>query len=311
MTMNCGPGEHWDDSIGDCVPDHGGTGAGGQGHGGQGGTRCPPNQKWSTIEKRCIEHTEPEPTGDEKSSCSQEQTDAGCYSVGSSVGNETCFCPDDKDDDTGGGGRGDGDGSGGGAGGGGGGGGGGRGNTEEDEWDPQIPEEIDVWKWIKGMMSGENSPFNDATVERMKASLFRSVQGRASASEDAIRRDAVRRGQMGAGFTGDAMAGVQRGALSEWGQGVTNIMVNKAKADLQQRMAALQASLGWLDHRRSWLLGKRADATARTIGEAQIQLGYAQVNAELKIARMQMAAMGGGGGGSSDADADLLSSLLS
>jgi len=112
------------------------------------------------------------------------------------------------------------------------------------------------------------------------------------------------------GLVTDAMAGVQRSATSEYTGGVRKILIEKAKSDTMLKVQGIQMAQAWLGQRRQYILGLEGTQAQKELGMAQIRLGYARIQAEIRMTQMQINAMGSGGGGGPDDDWVMLSNLL-
>jgi len=168
----------------------------------------------------------------------------------------------------------------------------------------------DIWGQIEGLMSGGTSAFDDDTLNRMYGELHQATQGRTRAAGREIQLDALRRGMTRSGMVTDATAGVQRAALSEYTGGVRKILIEKAKSDITLKVQGIQMAQAWLGQRREYILGLKGISAQKELGMAQVRLGYARIQAEIRMTQMQISAMGSGGGGGPDEDWTMLSGLL-
>lgn len=149
----------------------------------------------------------------------------------------------------------------------------------------------DIWGHIEGLMSGDTSAYDDATLNRVYGELHQATQGRSRAAGREIQLDALRRGMTRSGMVTDAMAGVQRTALSEYTGGVRKVLMDKAKSDVMLKVQGIQMAQTWLNDRRQYILGLEGIQAQKELGLAQIRLGYARIRAQIQITQMQINAM--------------------
>jgi len=166
----------------------------------------------------------------------------------------------------------------------------------------------DIWGQIEGMMSGANSAYDDATLNRIYGELHQAGQGRARAGGHDIQLDALRRGMSRSGLVTDAMAGLQRSTASDYTGGVRKVLMDKAKSDVTLKVQGIQMAQSWLHDRRAYILGLEGTEAQKELGLAQIRLGYARIRAQIQITQMQIGAMSGGG---PDEDWQMIQQLLS
>ena len=95
------------------------------------------------------------------------------------------------------------------------------------------------------------------------------------------------------GMVTDAMAGVQRTALSEYTGGVRKVLMDKAKSDVMLKVQGIKMAQSWLNDRRQYVLGLEGTQAQKELGLAQIRLGYARIRAQIQITQMQIGAMEG------------------
>lgn len=170
-------------------------------------------------------------------------------------------------------------------GGGGGGGGGGLGQTRVDEG-------LDVDNLIKqqfqDILSGKLSRFSDKTLASMKQGLFEATRGQARASQQEALRLAAVTGTFRSPVTQRVLRDIDASARAQYTQGVRDILLEKARAEFEDRMAALQLAQQWLNSRRQYILGK--EQIQATLKAASIQAGATVRAAELRAAATRAAA---------------------
>lgn len=162
--------------------------------------------------------------------------------------------------------------------------------------------EDDILARLREMLAGHDVPFTDDVVSRMRSQAFATSRGRLPAENDAIYRDAARRGMLRGGETGERVDAARRAAGDQYGAASNEILTKQVVVNFQARLDALDRAQKWLDSQRSYLLGKESNAIQREIGLAQIKLGYSKIEAEKEMLLLQLDRMGGGGGGGGGED---------
>jgi hypothetical protein len=160
--------------------------------------------------------------------------------------------------------------------------------------------EAEIWKYINGVLGGQNTAFNHKVVQGMKNSAFQTATGRAAADKQSLSDDLISRGIFRSGIAAKGMSDIDRGASAQYSKDVRDIKTQKALSDFSGRMQALNAAQAWLDSKRNYLVQRESNAIQREIGLAQIKLGYAKIASEKELLQLQLSKMGGGGGSSFD-----------
>jgi hypothetical protein len=132
---------------------------------------------------------------------------------------------------------------------------------------------------LKGILGGETR-YSDEVVAGMKGGLKSATSGQAKANIDAIEQDAARRGMFRSGVTGKRTDTVRRAAASDYTKGVQGIQQEKATADFQDKIMALDRGQKWLDSMRDYSLRSDLTELQKEQLHANIALGYANLEAE-------------------------------
>lgn len=152
---------------------------------------------------------------------------------------------------------------------------------------------------LERMLGGDLSRYSQPVVDSMKADLFRATEGRRAAGSARLKEDAAGRGRFRQPFAGREVGELERHMGAEYGAGVRQILQKKAEADYEDRVAALDRAQKWLDSQRQYIIATEQNARERDRLLAEIALGYARIDSELKIAQIQATKGAGGGGGPS------------
>jgi hypothetical protein len=153
---------------------------------------------------------------------------------------------------------------------------------------PQAGLDMDLQNQIDGFLkdalSGQNKRFSPETLQQMKDQVFAATEGGRKKAVDAANSDALHRGLFRSGIPIDAQMQAQSDASSAYSKGVTDININAANAEYDDKNAALDRAQRSLTEKRSYLLQLDHNSMERTIGEAQLRLESAKID----LARNQL-----------------------
>lgn len=141
---------------------------------------------------------------------------------------------------------------------------------------------------MSALQASESGPYDKATLDRAKAQLFATTQGRVKAEQDALGRDLIRRGVSRSGEAIERSAGIERDASSQFGAGYQAVLVKAVEANYEARMSALQQEANLMIARQQALLTGSRNAIDQQIAQANIALGYARINAEKDNLQLQL-----------------------
>lgn len=175
-----------------------------------------------------------------------------------------------------------------------GGGGGGTRSTAIEFPDAEFDGRIK--SFIDDLMSGKISQYSPDTLDYIRTDLVRNRERAKETARETIYSDAARRGMFRSGQTSARVDSAIREADATYSKDWTQVLIDKARSDVQMKLAGLERAQDWLNSRRQFILGKESNETQRKLGEAQIALGYARIAAEKEMMEMQLSRMGGGGG---------------
>jgi hypothetical protein len=163
--------------------------------------------------------------------------------------------------------------------------------------------------YIKDLLGGKFSAYSPEAVQGLRNKAQMTAQGRAEAERQQAFEDATNRGVPRGGQLGRAFFDIGRGTSGDISQRFQEIDIQKAESDVNLKLKGLDAAQRWLDSKRDYLTKKETNAITKSIGEAQIKLGYAKIASEEKMLQAQIDARPGGGGGG-DTTADDLGGLF-
>lgn len=202
--------------------------------------------------------------------------------------------------DGGKGGGGLGEGGGGGHGGGGGGGGGGKGGPGSG-FDPTggkapfdlwgVGQNIDtmIQDFLKGVIEGRQTRYSPEVVQDMMAGEKRTSEAQYANDVEGINEDLAARGLYRSPVGADLAAEARMGADQRFSEGARQIRVDKAKQDFEDRIAGVDRAQKNLDALRSYVAQLDITQAEREKLKATIELGYARIDAEMKMLLKQLA----------------------
>jgi len=139
------------------------------------------------------------------------------------------------------------------------------------------------------VMRGEEGRFGAEQVSNMKDQLFSATLGRVKTDIRAADAGAARRGMFRSGMANRTENDLRRNALTAYSTGVKDIMIKKAEAEFQDKMAGLNATQSWLQGKRQYEMDKERNAIAR----AQISASMAAAQLSAQVQREGIAASRG------------------
>lgn len=170
---------------------------------------------------------------------------------------------------------------------------GGAGGTKEIVF-PDAEFDGRIKGFIDDLLAGKISQYDPNTMDYIRTDLIRNRERAKETAKDTVYADAARRGMFRSGQTSSRIDSAMREADSTYSRDWTQVLMDKARSDVQMKMAGLERAQDWLNSRRQFILGKESNDTQRRLGEAQIALGYARIEAEKEMTQMQLSRMGGG-----------------
>lgn len=124
---------------------------------------------------------------------------------------------------------------------------------------------------IEGTLSGAIKRYDDKTVSQMKQGLFETTRGQAKQSKRNLRAELVRSGTYRSGALGRGIVDIDNSAAASYTQGVRDIMLEKAKAEFDDKNTAIQQAQSWLKQKQDYDLGLKQ--ISATLESARIQAG--------------------------------------
>lgn len=129
---------------------------------------------------------------------------------------------------------------------------------------------------LQAIIKGGQTRFSPAVLEALKSNLRRSSDAATNRAISANNDEAVALGGRQGALDKEAMDARIAGA-SQYSAGVQDIMVQKANADFEDRMSALDRGQKWLDNMRQYELGLDQNSIERDRLRASLTLGYARL----------------------------------
>ncbi len=141
---------------------------------------------------------------------------------------------------------------------------------------PQAPSiDVDLEGQVKshvtGVLSGAVKRYDDKTLSQMKQGIFEASKGQAAQSKRSLRSELAKSGTLRSGAYQRGLQDIDREASSQYTKGVRDIMMEKAKAEWEDKVKALDQAESYLKRKQDYDIGlKQIDATLES---ARIQAG--------------------------------------
>ena len=158
----------------------------------------------------------------------------------------------------------------------------------------------EIQKHIKGTLDGSVKRFDDKTIAMMKQGLFETTKGQAKQSRRNLRSELARSGTLRSGALGRGIVDIDNAASASFTAGVRDIMLEKAKAEFDDKNTAIAQGQQWLKGKQDYDLGIKQMQT--TLKAASIQAGATVAAAKLGANAMRAAAGAGAGAAKYAAD---------
>lgn len=136
-----------------------------------------------------------------------------------------------------------------------------------------------VREHIQGTLDGSIKRYDDKTISQMKQGLFETTRGQAAQSKRSLRAELARSGTLRSGALARGTIDIDNAANASFTQGVRDIMLEKAKAEFDDKNVAIQQAQSWLKQKQDYDLGIKQMQT--TIQAASIQAGATVAAAKL------------------------------
>lgn len=150
-----------------------------------------------------------------------------------------------------------------------------------------------IQKHITGTLDGSIKRFDDKTISQMKQGLFETTRGQAKQSKRNLRSELARSGTLRSGALARGTIDIDNAASASFTQGVRDIMLEKAKAEWEDKNTAIAQGQQWLKGKQDYDLGIKQMAT--TLKAASIQAGATVAAAQLGAKAGLAAARAGAG----------------
>lgn len=138
-----------------------------------------------------------------------------------------------------------------------------------------------------------NSAFTPEVMDAMKAQLHSATEGKLAANVDALQRDASSRGLGRTSYEASKVAAARNQSASDYGAGVQDMYVQKAKQEFADKVAALDRGQKYLDQYRQWVLALDASDTEKERSKAELSLAYTKISQEREALMAQIKAQFG------------------
>lgn len=119
------------------------------------------------------------------------------------------------------------------------------------------------------ILEGKKGSFTDERLGLMKAGLFEETRAQQRASNQEAIAQAALTGTSRSGVLQRRFQDIDTSTRAEYTRGVREMLLEKAKAEWEDKMQGLQLAGDWLQQKRSYMIGKQQ--IAATLESARIQ----------------------------------------
>lgn len=132
-------------------------------------------------------------------------------------------------------------------------------------------------------MAGTESRYNPDTVAAILAALKQRSNAQGQAGANAAREAFAARGMLQSGASAAAEVAARREGEQQFTQGYADLLSKKAEADYQDKKAALDSAMTYLQQLRQYALSQQMNALQRDQLNAQIELAYANIQSQFDL----------------------------
>jgi hypothetical protein len=162
-----------------------------------------------------------------------------------------------------------------------------------------------IWQAILRRLNGE-SRYTPEVMSSLLGETRLTAERQAQQQQAQANESLTQRGMLRAPLAAAANRDIQSSMYNSVLQAQN--VINKAKidADYQDKTAAIEEGIAWLNSLRTYIASMNATAAQKAAAMANIQLGYARLQQELAMMReqyaqqLQLAMLNNGGGGNPD-----------
>jgi len=142
-------------------------------------------------------------------------------------------------------------------------------------------------KYLEGILGG-HTRYSPEVIAGMKLENKSATSGAAGAARDALRSELARTGQSRSAYTARGFAQIEMNRANQYGKSVQDIMVRKANADFDDKMAGLDRMQKWLQDARAHVMSVAGLNLDRDKALASISLAMARLNQERDLTMAQL-----------------------
>lgn len=112
-------------------------------------------------------------------------------------------------------------------------------------------------------VQGKNPKYSAEIMQHMKEKLFKETQGQTRRARMSLMADAARRGVFRSGATGGLVRDIEIAGIQAYSSGVKDLLIQKAMADHEDMIKAIDSSQTWLANTRQYQLGLEQNDISR------------------------------------------------
>lgn len=146
-----------------------------------------------------------------------------------------------------------------------------------------------IGDYLKGVLSGKSTRWSPEAVTAAKSEAKSAAEGSARSQREQAQFDLARTGMSESGIANRTYADIGRAAGQQYGHAVTQIIIQKANADFEDKMTALTQMRGFLNEVRAFKLSQASTSLERARIQANLSIAYANIDQAEKQLQQQWA----------------------
>lgn len=154
--------------------------------------------------------------------------------------------------------------------------------------DPGGLQSDEIWQAILARLKGE-SRYTPAVVSSLMGEQKTLAEGQAANQEQQLNANLTQRGMLRAPNQTEGYRSIRANVGTTLLQSNNQIKRAKIDADFEDKTAAINEGIAWLNSLRDYYARMAATSASKDVGMANVQLGYAQLQQQLQIIREQYA----------------------
>ncbi len=142
--------------------------------------------------------------------------------------------------------------------------------------------------FLKGVLGGQTR-YSPEVMQDIQAGYKAETEGQVNQSTAALNEDLARRGLYRSPVGADQAVDIRLAGDQRFSEGTRQLRVEKATRDFEDKLSAVDRGQKYLDSLRSYVAQLDVTQAEREKLKATIELGYARIDAEMKMLMKQLA----------------------